>query len=312
MKWAEISIQTSHEATDAVANIFHDLGASGVVIEDPVVISAYRSSGEWDYCDLPEPIDLETVMVKAYLPVDDLLDDKLGLFEQRINELCEHEIDKGRGLINCREVQDEDWASAWKEHFHPVKISERLVVKPSWEDYTAALGEVVIDIDPGMAFGTGTHYTTSLCMRLLDETVSSGMTVFDVGTGSGILAISAAKLGAASVQAVDLDNLAVKTASENVRLNEVDRIVRVAQGDLLTGITGQADIIVANIVADVIIRLLSDVPGRLSDGGLFIASGIITERLSDVTAVMLANNLAVERVIEEGGWAAIAARKGDA
>jgi len=311
MKWAEISIQTTHEATEAVANIFHDLGASGVIIEDPVLINTYRSSGTWDYCDLPEPADIEIVTVKAYLPVDDQLDDKLGLFEEKVNELEQHNLNKGRGLINCREVQDEDWSTAWKDYFHPIKVSERIVIKPSWEDYFPAVDDIVIELDPGMAFGTGTHHTTVLCIRLLDEMVETADIVFDVGTGSGILAVAAAKLGAASVRAIDLDPVAVRVAQENVVMNHVQNTVTAVQGDLLTGVSGQADIIVANIIADIIIQILQDLPTRLKDGGAFIASGIIIERLSDVTAAMLDHNLVIEKVVEEGGWAAIVARKGD-
>lgn len=311
MKWAEISIQTTHEATEAVANIFHDLGASGVIIEDPVLINAYRSSGTWDYCDLPEPADIEIVTVKAYLPVDDQLDDKLGLFEQKVNELEQHNLNKGCGLINWVEVQDEDWASAWKDYFHPVKVSEHIVIKPSWEDYFPAVDDIVIELDPGMAFGTGTHHTTVLCIRLLDELVKTGDIVFDVGTGSGILAVAAAKLGAASVHAIDLDPVAVRVAQENVSMNHVQHTVVTAEGDLLTGVSGQADIIVANIIADVIIQILQDLPARLKDDGAFIASGIIIERLSDVTAAMLDHKFIIEKVVEEGGWAAIVARKGD-
>lgn len=309
MKWAEISMQTTHEATDAVANIFHGLGASGVVIEDPVLINSYRTSGTWDYCELPEQLDVETVTIKAYLPADEQLDEKLALFKEQVDNLIEHNIDKGRGLIDCQEVMEEDWATAWKDYFHPVKVSDRIVIKPTWEDYTAAVGEIIVEIDPGMAFGTGTHHTTVLCLRLLDELVTTDSVVFDVGTGSGILAIAAAKLGASSVRAIDLDQVAVKTAHENILVNNVQHTVTAAAGDLLTGVTGQADIIVANIIADVIIQVLPDVPSRLKDNGILIASGIISDRLSDVTAAMLQHQLVVERVVEEGGWAAIACRK---
>lgn len=311
MNWAEISIQTTHEATDAVANIFHDLGASGVVIEDPVLINLYRSSGTWDYCELPEPADIETVTVKAYLPVDDQLDDKLAVFKNKVDELCDHNIDKGQGLIHCQEVKEEDWASAWKAFFHPIKISDRIVIKPTWEEYLPAVDEIIIEIDPGMAFGTGTHHTTMLCARLMDGLVKKDDSVFDIGTGSGILAIIAAKLGAASVRAIDLDPLAVKTAQENIEYNGVQNSVTARQGDLLTEVSGQADIIIANIIADVIIRLLPDIPSRLSGKGAFIASGIISDRLSDVTAAILDQGLLVERVVEEGGWAAIVAVKGE-
>lgn len=310
MKWAEISIQTTHEAADMVANIFHDLGSSGVVVEDPELINSYLRSGRWDYSDIPEEVNTEIVTVKAYLLVDDQLDHKLALFDERLQELDSYGVDKGSGIRECREIMEEDWATSWKQFFHPVKVGERIVIKPSWEGYEAAADDIVIELDPGMAFGTGTHHTTAMCCRVLEEVVQPGHVVFDVGTGSGILAVAAAKLGASCVQAVDFDTVAVRVANENIAINKVENIVNVAQGDLLTGITGQADIVIANIIADIVIKLLADIPARLKDDGVFIASGIISERLSDVVASMLSHNLIVDKVVEEGGWVAVVARKG--
>ncbi len=310
MKWAEISILTTHEAAETVANIFHELGSSGVVIEDPELVNSYLASGVWDYSDIPQESNTEVVTVKAYLPVDHQLDDKLRNFEEEFQQISFRGMDKGKGEMQCREVQEEDWASSWKAFFHPIKVGQYIVIKPSWEEYKATANELVIELDPGMAFGTGTHHTTAMCCRALEETVKAGDLIFDVGTGSGILSIAAAKLGAANVQAVDLDHGAVRVAKENVAINQVEDVVQVGQGDLLTGVTGQADIVIANIIADVVIKLLVDIPKRLKDEGIFIASGIITERLSDVAAAMLEHNLTVEKVIEEGGWVAIIARKG--
>jgi len=311
MKWAEISIQTTQEATEAVANIFHDIGTSGVVIEDPELINSYRHSGTWDYCGIPED-DTGIVTVTAYLPVDNRLHESLQLFEQRVNELAQHNIDKGSGTIRWREVQEEDWSSAWKQYFHPVKIGERVVIKPSWEDYRPADKEIVIELDPGMAFGTGTHHTTQMCIRCLEEVIFPGCTVFDIGTGSGILAIAAAKLGAGTVRAVDLDSVAVKIAGENILMNGVQDTVCISEGNLLTGVAGddKADVIIANIIADVIIRMAPDLPTRLKDGGVLIASGIIITHLSDVTAALEQINLSVEKIMEEGNWVAIVARRG--
>lgn len=310
MKWAEISIQTSHEATEAVANIFHDLGSSGVVIEDPELVDSYRRSGVWDYCDIPEAEDTKVVTVKAYLPADDQLDEKLRQFKELFSELVSHDLDSGSGVFACNEINEEDWASSWKEYFHPIKIGERIVIKPTWEEYQPAEDELIIEIDPGMAFGTGTHHTTAMCCRCLEDIVSPGDNVFDIGTGSGILAVAAAKLGAASVQAVDLDTVAVKVAIENVEVNKVDNIVSIAHGDLLTGITGKADVIIANIIADIIIKLIPDISKYLNDKGYFVTSGIISDRLSDVTAAVIENNLIVDKVYEEGCWVAMVIRKG--
>lgn len=310
MKWAEISIQTTHEAAEMVANIFHDLGSSGVVIEDPELVNSYLRSGRWDYSDIPEEVNTEIVVVKGYLPADEHLDAKLGQFEEEIQQLVSYGIDKGSGITECREVMEEDWASSWKAFFHPIKVGERIVIKPSWEEYIKADEDLVIELDPGMAFGTGTHHTTAMCCRILEDVIEPGHVVFDVGTGSGILAIAAAKLGASRVKAVDLDTVAVRVAKENIEINKVEHLVEAAHGDLLTGFNGQADVVIANIIADVIIILLADIPARLKDNGVFIASGIISERLSDVTAAMLAQNLIVDKVVEEGGWVAMVARKG--
>ncbi len=305
MKWAEISVQTTHEATEAVADLFHDLGASGVVIEDPDLINSYRQSGTWDYCDIPEELETEVVTVLAYLPVDEELEDKLRRFEDSFMGLVHHGIERGRGQIKWKEVLEEDWESSWKDYFHPVKVGEIIVIKPSWEEYQAQAGEIIIELDPGMAFGTGTHHTTAMCCRLLEEVIHKGETVFDVGTGSGILAVAAAKLGASQIRAVDFDGVAARVAQENVDINKVGDVVTVSQGDLLTGIEGQADVVIANIVADIIIRLLPEIPKRLKPGGRFVASGIIEERLADVTAAVLAQGMMVDKVVEEGGWVAM-------
>lgn len=310
MKWAEISIKTTHEATEVIAEIFHELGASGVVIEDPELVNTYRVSGAWDYTDIPEATNTEIVTVKAYLPVDEELDDKLAAFKQRVDALANHDIDKGLGDINCTQIQDEDWATSWKEFFHPVKVGDLIVIKPSWEEYNESPDDILIELDPGMAFGTGTHPTTSMCIRLLEEIITGGMKVFDVGTGSGVLAIAAAKLGANKVSAVDYDAVAVRVAGENITANGVEEIVSVGQSDLLQNVAGTADVIIANIIADIIIRLLDQIPQKLEKDGMLIASGIIADRLSDVTKAVLDHGLTVDRVIEEGGWVAMVIRNG--
>jgi len=310
VKWAEISIRTTHEATELIAEIFHDLGASGVVIEDPELVNTYRNSGIWDYTDIPEATNTEVVTVKAYLPMDEELDDKLRAFEKEVDALAGHNIDKGAGDISYSEIQDEDWANNWKTYFHTEKIGDIIVIKPSWEEYMASPDDIVIELDPGMAFGTGTHPTTSMCIRILEEIVTGGMKIFDVGTGSGVLAIAAAKLGATEVTAVDFDPVAVTVAKENVAINQADSIISVGRGDLLKGVEGKADIVIANIIADIIIVLLDDIPNKLKIGGTMIASGIIADRLGDVTEAVIAHGLLVDRVLEEGGWAAMVIRNG--
>lgn len=311
MKWSEVSIKTSHEAMDLIAEIFHDVGASGVVIEDPALVNDYIRSGLWDYTDIPEARETEVVTVKAYLPVDEELDEKMREFRRQVALLASREVDEGPATISCSEIQDEDWENNWKQYFHTEKVGERIVIKPDWEEYTPTEDELVIEIDPGAAFGTGTHPTTSMCLRELETLVTPGMTVFDVGTGSGILSIAAAKLGAGKITAVDYDLTAVKIARENIAANHLENRIETKQSDLLQAVAGQADLITANIIADIIIRLFDVVTGSLKPDGVLLASGIIADRVADVTAAALAHGFVIDKVIEEKDWAAMVIRMGD-
>ena len=306
-KWAEISIHTTQEATEAVAAVFHELGAGGVVIEDPDLIQSYRRSGNWTDCIFPDEPAVDFVKVVAYLPSDEELPGKLRILSTRIDELAGHSLDKGKGTIRWREVREAEWADSWKQYFHTSRIGERFVVKPSWEEYVPQPDDIVLDLDPGMAFGTGTHGTTILCLESIEDMVKPGMTVFDVGAGSGILSIAAAKLGAVMVKAVEYDAMATDTARQNVAVNGVGSIVEVSRGDLLDGITGQADIIVANLIADLILKLAPALPAHLKPTGCFVGSGIIKERLPDVTNALAQQGLSVTRVTEAGEWAAVVA-----
>ena len=306
-KWAEISIHTTQEATEAVAAVFHELGAGGVVIEDPELIQSYRRSGNWTDCIFPDEPSVDFVTVIAYLPADEELPGKLRILSTRIDELAGHSLDKGHGTIHWREVREAEWADAWKQYFHTSRIGERFVIKPSWEDYAPQPGDIVMDLDPGMAFGTGTHGTTILCLESLEGIVKPGMTVFDIGAGSGILSIAAAKMGAVSVKAVEYDAMAAETARRNIATNGVADIVEVSRGNLMNGLDGQADIIVANLIADLIVQMAPAVPARLKPGGCLVASGIIKDRLADVTDALARQGLVLNKVEEAGEWAALVA-----
>ena len=305
--WAEISIHTTQEATEAVAAVFHELGAGGVVIEDPELIQSYRRSGNWTDCIFPDEPAVDFVTVTAYLPSDKELPGKLRLLSARIDELADHSLDKGHGTIHWREVRETEWADAWKQYFHTSRIGEKFVVKPSWEEYTAQAGDIVIELDPGMAFGTGTHGTTILCMECLEGIVRPGMTVFDIGAGSGILSIAAAKMGASTVKAVEYDAMAMETARRNVAANGVEAIVEVSRGNLMDGLQGKADLIVANLVADLILKMAPTLQEHMNDGGCLVAGGIIKDRLADVTAALATEGLSVRKIEEAGEWAAIVA-----
>ena len=312
MQWAEVSVDTSHEATDLVSEILQELGAAGVVIEDPALLNEYIRSGVWDYTDLKESEETEVVRVKAYWALDEELEGKLQHLAVRLDGLASNGIDKGAGAVSWKAVADEDWAETWKEFFHTEKIGARTVIKPTWEEYEAKAGEIVVELDPGAAFGTGQHATTSLCIRALEDLVRPGMTVFDVGTGSGVLAIVAAKLGAKRVEAVDFDPVAVRVARENVRQNGAEDVVRTERSDLLKSVAGKADLIIANIIADIIVRLFGEVKGSLVAGGTMLLSGIIEDRLPDVVEAAAQHGFAVEKIEQEKGWAAVIVKGGGA
>lgn len=302
MQWIEVSIQTTHEAADAMAEIMRSAGAMGVAIEDPKLINELRTNGTWELCDIPEQENTEIVTLSAYYPDDDKLNAALDGIEREAVEM-EERIGKFRfGVTKFRTVSEKDWANEWKQYFHVTHIGEKLVIKPSWEEYIAKEDEKVITIDPGMAFGTGTHHTTCMCMERLEQVIRSDADVFDVGTGSGILAIAAAKMGAKSVVAVDIDATAVRVAKENIEDNGLSDYISVKEGDLLHGTDGKADIIIANIIADIIIILLPDIPVKLNKGGVFLASGIIETREQDVAAAAAKVGMKVDLVERKGGW----------
>lgn len=204
-------------------------------------------------------------------------------------------------------VQQEDWETSWKQYYHALNIGKRLAIVPSWEKYDTS--RVVITLDPGMAFGTGTHETTNLCLRVLDEAVHGGERVLDIGTGSGILAIAALKLGAAKAEGVDIDPMCVRTAGENAARNGVEKDFTVLIGDLSDKASGKYDIICANIVANAIKALTPCVPPLLADDGVYIASGIIAERKDEVLEVFRAQHLVLVHAYEEKGWVALVAKK---
>ena len=305
MKWCEISIQTSHEAVELIAEIFRDLGASGVVIEDPELVNDYITSGKWDYTDIPIAKETEVVVEKAYLPVNGELEGRIQTLQQEIKALESRGVNTAPAVLTTAELQDEDWSDTWKQYFHTEKPGERVVIKPTWEEYAPKGDEVVIELDPGAAFGTGTHATTSMCIRQLEKLVKPGMTVFDVGTGSGILSIISAKLGAKNIQAVDYDDSVLKIVEENLEQNNVQDIISVAQSDLMQNVHGKAELVIANIIADIIIRLFDQLDEHLEQGGTLLTSGIIEDRIEDVLAAAEKHSYGVVERLENKGWACI-------
>jgi ribosomal protein L11 methyltransferase len=309
MKWTEVRIDTTEEAYDAVSEMLTSIGAGGVVIEDPNDIRRQvESPGSLDYADDAFLDSLgEDVVIKAYFRTDSSNNELVSLIREKLAFIAKF-LDTGRGYAGCSEVDDEDWATAWKKHYKPFHISDRLVIRPSWEKYRAAAGETVIELDPGMAFGTGTHETTRLCAQLLEKYVSAGDTVIDVGCGTGILSIAAAKLGAGLITAVDIDEVAVRVAGENCRINGVEKGITVVRGALADLEKKRVDIIVANIIADVIIEIADDIKYYLKNDGIIITSGIIRERRENVLEAYASRGFVREALLELGEWVAIVFR----
>jgi ribosomal protein L11 methyltransferase len=311
MKWSEISILTTNEAIEPVSHILHESGASGVVIEDPFELIKEREDMFGEIYQLnPEDYPTEGVLVKAYLPVNSFLGETVEEIKQGITNLVTYDIDIGENKVEISEVNEEEWATAWKKYYHPVKISDKFTIVPTWEDYTPVHSdELIIELDPGMAFGTGTHPTTVMCIQAIERIVKPDDSVIDVGTGSGVLSIAAAMLAAKEVNAYDLDEVAVRSARLNVKLNKVQNRVTVDQNNLLNGITGQADVIVANILAEIILRFTEDAFDVVKPGGFFITSGIIQPKKEQVKESLEAAGFLIEEVMVMEDWVAIIAKK---
>ncbi len=310
MKWQEISIKTDKRAVDAVAGILMECGAGGVVIEDPDMINEQIAEGVWDAFEFPdELLQRDFLLVKAYFPCDLRIEDRNLCLHEKINVLNREYLPDSIKGVGFAQVRDEDWANSWKAFYKPVKVSNKIVIKPSWEAYTPGPGELVIELDPGMAFGTGTHPTTIMCIKLLEQVMKGGETVFDIGTGSGILSVAAARLGAGKVVAVDVDDVAVEAARSNAVLNQVGQTVTVLSGNLLDNLSGKADIVVANIVADVIIGLCPDAFKAVRTGGKFISSGIISARETKVLQTIADQGFRIKQVVRDGEWVSVLASR---
>ena len=252
--------------------------------------------------------DKEHASVSVYLPAEQNLSEPLSFLRMQMTQ------EKLEGKVESIGVSEEDWANSWKAYYKPVRIGRRIVIVPAWETFEPGPDDLVVRMDPGMAFGTGTHETTRLVISLLEEYCKPGCRMLDVGTGSGILAICASKLGAGECYAYDLDPMAVRVAGENVEASGLDNIV-VGQSDLLAGVDrtrGPYDLICANIVADILIRMAKDVPALMHPDTVLLCSGIILSRAQDVVDAMAGNGLVPVRTEEENDWCAIAFQKAKA
>jgi len=303
-RWKSLTVETRREAIDAVTQFFLAHGSLGMAYDE------HLFGPDGDPAD-PLPPPAKVTKLTAYFPWESSLHDLKQSFLDFLPVL-DDSFGSGTGsFVSAAEITDFGWAEKWKEHFKPRKLGRSLVVRPSWEPYEAAPGEVVLTIDPGQAFGTGTHETTQMCLRIIEDSfdaVPPPASALDIGTGTGILGIAAARLGASRVVGVDTDPKAVEVATENARTNGVsDRFS--ATFAPLSSIEGTFDLILGNIIAEILIDMKKEIVDRCKDGGLLVLSGILTEKSSWVEEEFRAEGVRLLRRETDGQWAALLLRR---
>lgn len=305
MEWTDLIIEISSKDVDIVSDILQITAKAGFYIEDYSDFEEnIKEFGPVEIVD--EDLlkkDRARACIHVYIEPDESPLEAASFIEERLKS------ENIKYIINSKRIKEEDWANNWKKYFKPIEIGKRITIKPTWENYDNKDDRVVVEIDPSMSFGSGQHETTRLCMALLEDYVDKDTKMLDVGTGSGILAIEALLLGAKEVTAVDIDPLSVRVAEENAILNGVRERIEIKQSDLSNGILGKYNLITANIVADIIIRLLDDIDRIITADGIFIASGVIDIREEDVIRELKAKNFEIIETKYERGWVALAARK---
>ena len=301
--WIEITIHTTNEASEIVESILLDYGSTGVAIEDPTTLEEnlhddFGTIVELSPTDYPEV----GVIVKGYINELNFDDETFNRFKDELEQLGKN-INIGEFFkIETTTIQDSDWENSWKDYFDILNIGEKFVIVPTWREYENEEEKYVINIDPGMAFGTGGHETTSLCIKNLEKYVKPNDNVIDVGCGSGILSIAASYLTDGSLKAVDLDKLAVDVSRENFALNNLKNRIEVEEASLLTKETKKYDVIVANILAHIIELMLEDAYKLLEDGGYFITSGIIKDKKDELLEKMLEQGFKLVEETSDNEW----------
>jgi ribosomal protein L11 methyltransferase len=304
MKWIKTKVAFNsgdpESAAALLTDIFCDLGLQGVIVEGPDNTPGL----DWAEDALPQP---EKNAVIGFFRADQHLENNRRLLKEKLSALPK--AIAGDFQITYSDIDEQDWAESWKAHFHPVRISKRLVVKPSWRDFAAGHGDIIIEIDPGMAFGTGTHPTTSLCMQLIERHLRPGACMLDVGTGSGILLVTAAKLGAAMLRGIDCDPVAVDVAEQNLLANNISpACFCLGTGDLVSGVDQKFDIITANILTQTIVPMIPQIPGLLTGDKIFITSGIVDRSKNKVVEELEKQGFEIMEDLSEGEWVAIASK----
>lgn len=318
MKYIEVKIKTSKSGIDPVLAALMNIGINDAMIDDPDEILAMIASpgpSEWyDESQIPDLSMIEPA-VTVFFADDEEGHSRAKDVRKAIEELAKSvaegrygaEADLGELSVSAKVEDDVLWRDKWKEYFKPTKLSNNIVVKPTWCEYEPNEEDIVIEIDPGMAFGTGTHETTMLCIRMIEKYMHGGYKVLDVGSGSGILSIAAAKLGASDVLGIDIDEDAVRVSNENYELNKVSDRAKAIVGDLTAGVDYKANIVVANLLADIVMRLSKDAKRHLGEKGIFITSGILIEKSETVEKCMIECGFEIVEKAILGEWCSIVA-----
>ncbi len=298
--WQELKIETPFEKWNSLEEYLYVNDIYSFEVIDPRILEEQKANKtDWDFLDENIYKDIYNgVTVKIYNSEFSNL--------ENIDKLIEDIKARDLGETTIRFVDEEDWANNWKSFYYTQKIGNRLVIKPSWEDYTPDTGEIVMNLDPGMAFGTGTHETTNMCLVQLEKYMKSNDIVYDIGSGSGILSIAAKLLGAKKVVGVDLDPMCIRVSKENAEINHVE--VEFIEGDLFAGVSGKANLIVSNIIAEIIVDLIEQIKAYLVDDGIFITSGIIVEKSHKVRDKLNSSGFEIIEEKVENGWTSIVAR----
>lgn len=300
MNWLEVSVNTHSESVEVVSSILIELGSKGVSIEDPQ--DYYQLTDEqleWLKVQQKDLYESDTVIVKGYFQPSQWSKDSDVLLHEKLEEINVYGLQTGPLSVQVKEVGEEDWANAWKQYYFPVRVTRFLTVVPSWVDYEKEQDdELLIELDPGLAFGTGTHPTTQLSLTALEQMIRGNESVLDVGTGSGVLSIASKLLGASKVTAFDIDEMATRVAKENIALNPTIGEIEVYENNLLVGVDQKSDLIVANILAEILLQMPEDAYRNLNDDGRLILSGIIESKANEVKeAYEKARFTLVERMI---------------
>ncbi|WP_041367499.1 50S ribosomal protein L11 methyltransferase [Natranaerobius thermophilus] len=311
MKWAELTLTTEREAMEAVSNLFHESGAGGVVIKDPKIVPQLDEDELWQD---PQKLEkhaehslIDRVYVMAYLPWDEELSNKLSTIRERISDMENYGLNVSANDLNVSKVDEDDWSEAWKEYYQPVNVNG-ITVRPTWTSPDNN-EQTTIWLDPGMAFGTGTHPTTIMCISFLKQYLQGNEKVIDLGCGSGILSIAAAKLGVEKVFAYDIDSVACRVAGQNANLNEVRDLIDIKRGDVKKQVVEEkADVVVGNLISDIIISLVPNIKYMMKENAIFIGSGIAVNKKEAVIDEF--NSHGMEIVAEEtsGEWIALVVR----